>query len=300
MKRLPAELNTLLSELNAVENAPMAQYTSFRTGGSASILVEPDSAEHTAELLRLIKAARVEYCIIGNGSNLLVSDSGLDLIVVRIGERLSRVERQGDEIIADAGASLSAVAKQSVQWGLMGLEWAAGIPGTVGGAVAMNAGAYGGETANVLKSVSYIENGAIIEEDATKDNFGYRLSPYSAPERIVMRARFALENDDGGAYERMLDYSKRRREKQPVNYPSAGSTFKRPQGNFAGALIEQAGLKGLSVGGAEVSTLHAGFIINKGGATSSDVYALIRQVQKSVFEHSGVKLELEVKLLGEF
>lgn len=300
MKQLPAELKTLLSELNAVENAPMAQYTSFKTGGSASILVEPDSIEHMAELLRLIEMAGIQYHIIGNGTNLLVSDSGLDSIVVRIGERLSRIERQGNEIIADAGASFSSVAKQSVQWGLMGLEWAAGIPGTVGGAVAMNAGAYGGETANVLKSVSYIEKGTVVEENVARSDFGYRLSPYTAPERVVVGVSFLLQNDDGGAHERMLDYSKRRREKQPVNYPSAGSTFKRPTDNFAGALIEQAGLKGMSIGGAEVSTLHAGFIINTGGATSSDVYALIKQVQSRVLEHSRVRLELEVKLLGNF
>ena len=230
----------------------------------------------------------------------MISDKGLDAIVVRIGEKMANVERSGRTIIAGAGASYAAMAKQSVQWGLMGLEWAAGIPGTVGGAVAMNAGAYGGETADALKTVTYAENGAIIKETVDKTAFGYRLSPYCAPERIVIEAEFELNDDDGGAYERMTDYNKRRREKQPVNYPSAGSVFKRPEGHFAGALIEQAGLKGTRIGGAEVSTLHAGFIVNAGGATSRNVYELIRLVQQKVKEHSGVQLETEVKLLGEF
>ena len=258
MKELPFELKRMLDALGAKENVPMAQYTSFKTGGSVRILAEPDTAEHTAELMRLIEAAGVEHYVIGNGTNLLISDKGLDAIVVRIGEKMANVERSGCTIIAGAGASYAAMAKQSVQWGLMGLEWAAGIPGTVGGAVAMNAGAYGGETADALKTVTYAENGAIIKETVDKTAFGYRLSPYCAPERIVIEAEFELNDDDGSAYERMTDYNKRRREKQPINYPSAGSVFKRPEGHFAGALIEQAGLKGTRIGGAEVSTLHAG------------------------------------------
>ena len=245
MKELPFELKRMLDALNAKENVPMAQYTSFKTGGSARILAEPDTAEHAAELMRLIEAAGVEHYVIGNGTNLLISDNGLDAIVVRIGEKMANVERSGRTIVAGAGASYAAMAKQSVQWGLMGLEWAAGIPGTVGGAVAMNAGAYGGETANALKTVTYAENGAIIKENADKTAFGHRLSPYCA-------------------------------------------------------LIDQADLKGTRIGGAEGSTLHAGFIINAGGATSRDVYELIRFVQQKVKEHSGVQLETEVKLLGEF
>ena len=158
----------------------------------------------------------------------------------------------------------------------------------------------GGETVDALKTVTYAENGAIIKETVDKTAFGHRLSPYCAPERIVIGAEFELNDDDGSAYEKMTDYNKRRREKQPINYPSAGSVFKRPEGHFAGALIEQAGLKGTRIGGAEVSTLHAGFIINAGGATSRDVYELIRLVQQKVKEHSGVQLETEVKLLGEF
>ncbi len=300
MKELPFELKRMLDALNAKENVPMAQYTSFKTGGNARILAEPDTAEHAAELMRLIEAEGIEHYVIGNGTNLLISDNGLDAIVVRIGEKMANVERSGRTIVAGAGASYAAMAKQSVQAGLMGLEWAAGIPGTVGGAVAMNAGAYGGETVDTLKTVTYAENGAIIKETVDKNAFGHRLSPYSAPERIVIEAEFELTEDDGGAYERMTDYNKRRREKQPISYPSAGCIFKRPEGYFAGALIDQAGLKGTRIGGAEVSTLHAGFIINASGATSRDVYELIRLVQQKVKEHSGVQLETEVKLLGEF
>ena len=172
MKELPFELKRMLDALGAKENVPMAQYTSFKTGGSVRILAEPDTAEHTAELMRLIEVAGVEHYVIGNGTNLLISDKGLDAIVVRIGEKMANVERSGRTIIAGAGASYAAMAKQSVQWGLMGLEWAAGIPGTVGGAVAMNAGAYGGETADALKTVIYAENGAIIKETVDKTAFG--------------------------------------------------------------------------------------------------------------------------------
>ena len=298
MKELPFELKRMLDALGAKENVPMAQYTSFKTGGSVRILAEPDTAEHTAELMRLIEAAGVEHYVIGNGTNLLISDKGLDAIVVRIGEKMANVERSGRTIIAGAGASYAAMAKQSVQWGLMGLEWAAGIPGTVGGAVAMNAGAYGGEIKQVLTKVEYIEDGAVCSVEPEDSDLGYRFSRFAAPERIVLSAEFSLSPDDGMTKERMKDYSERRRAKQPLTYPSAGSTFKRPAGYYAGALIEQADLKGVSVGGAEVSTLHAGFIINKGGATSEDVKRLIELVQERVYENSGVALETEVKFIG--
>lgn len=180
----------------------------------------------------------------------------------------------------------------------MGLEWAAGIPGTVGGAVAMNAGAYGGEIKQVLTKVEYIEDGAVCSVEPEDSDLGYRFSRFAAPERIVLSAEFSLSPDDGMTKERMKDYSERRRAKQPLTYPSAGSTFKRPAGYYAGALIEQADLKGVSVGGAKVSTLHAGFIINKGGATSEDVKRLIELVQERVYENSGVTLETEVKFIG--
>lgn len=184
----------------------------------------------------------------------------------------------------------------------MGLEWAAGIPGSVGGAIAMNAGAYGGEVAETVHRITYMDatSGTLVDEAPAEEMFGYRFSAYRAPDRIVVSAAFSLMPDDGGAKARMAEYTAKRREKQPLAYPSAGSTFKRPAGNFAGALIEQAGLKGVRVGGAEVSSLHAGFIINAGGATSTDVYNLIRCVQRVVHAQSGIWLEPEVRLLGSF
>lgn len=300
MKELSAPLAALINELGAVENASMARYTSFRTGGNARLVVEPNSVESASELIRMLEEEAIEHIVIGNGTNLLVSDKGLDMVVVRIAERMSGIEIKGSTMRALAGASYAAAAKKSVQQGLLGLEWAAGIPGTVGGAVVMNAGAYGGDTASRLKTVTYLENGKTIKEIVNKPQFSYRSSPYSAKGRTVLEAEFELEADDGTAHAKMLDYNARRREKQPLAYPSAGSTFKRPQGHFAGALIEQAGLKGKRIGGAEVSTLHAGFIINAGGATSEDVYALIKLVQEEVLKQNGVKLELEVRVLGEF
>lgn len=300
MKQNSDRLQATLSKLGARENAPMSQYTSFRTGGNAKTLVEPDSPEALAELIAALEACGEDYIVIGNGTNLLVSDDGIENTVIRIGEKMGSVRAGGSRFFAQAGASFSALAKATVEAGFMGLEWAAGIPGSVGGAVAMNAGAYGGETADHLAEVSYYEKGRIVMEKAEPASFGYRKSPYAYPERIVLCAQFELLPDDGGAAGRMREYTAARRAKQPLAYPSAGSTFKRPEGNFAGALIEQAGLKGKRIGGAEVSTLHAGFLINAGGATSMDVYALIRYVQQAVYTHSGVMLEPEVKLVGSF
>ncbi|HWQ58477.1 MAG TPA: UDP-N-acetylmuramate dehydrogenase [Clostridia bacterium] len=283
-----------------MRDAGMAAYTSFRTGGRAKLVLDAGGREEI--LLASAQAARLDvpYYIIGNGTNLLVSDRGLDALVVRVGERIGRTAREGNRFEAEAGASLAAFAKGAVEAGFSGLEWAAGIPGTVGGAVAMNAGAYGGEIAQVLKEVTVIENGAVARVAVRPDNMGYRRSAFRAPGRIVLSACFELPEDDGSAAVRMREYNAARREKQPLSFPSAGSTFKRPQGYFAGRLIEEAGLKGARIGGAEVSRLHAGFLINAGGATSADVYALIRFVQHRVYEHSGVTLEPEVMLLGDF
>lgn len=283
--------------------APMAQYTSFRTGGAARILAEPVSARALSEGISLAAELALPYYVIGNGSNLLVSDKGLDAVVFRIADSMSRVCFDGLNVYVEAGALLSTVAKRSVELSYAGLEWAAGIPGTVGGAIAMNAGAYSGEMADVLTHVIWLdpETGVITNSAVSKENFSYRSSPYRAPERIAVAAQLLLCRDtDGSAKERMDAYNAKRREKQPLAWPSAGSTFKRPQGAFAGALIEQAGLKGLAVGGAEVSTLHAGFIINKGGATSKDIYTLMQRVAFEVKEKSGYELEPEVRLLGDF
>jgi len=285
------------------QNVPMSLYTSFRTGGPARVLAEPESTRALSEAIYLAKDMGLPFVVIGNGSNLLVSDNGINAVVFRIADSMAGICFDGLRVYLQGGALLSTAAKRSVELGYTGLEWAAGIPGTIGGAIAMNAGAYGGEIADVLTNVIWLdpETGIVVDSNVSAVDFSYRSSPYCAPGRIVVAAEFLLAKDtDGSARERMTEYTAKRREKQPLSYPSAGSTFKRPQGAFAGALIEQAGLKGLRIGGAEVSTLHAGFIINAGGATSADIYNLMQRVAVEVKEKSGCDLEPEVRLLGDF
>ena len=271
--------------------------TTFKAGGSLALLAEPKTAEEVCMLLSHAEKYSVPHYIIGNGSNLLIPDEGCDMLFVRLSGELTQFKNEGARYICGAGASMASVAKRSVADGYMGLEWAAGIPGTVGGAVAMNAGAYGGEVKQVLKSVKAFMGGELVEIEVSDEAMGYRRSAYSYPNMTVLEVVFELCADDGGAAARMEDYSQRRRDKQPLTYPSAGSTFKRPEGHFAGALIEGAGLKGFSVGGACVSEKHAGFIINKGGASASDILELIRRVRLAVLEKYGVDLEPEVKIL---
>ncbi|MBR3382101.1 MAG: UDP-N-acetylmuramate dehydrogenase [Clostridia bacterium] len=271
--------------------------TTFKVGGPLALLAEPSDAASAEKLISYITEKEIPYYIIGNGSNLLIPDEGVDKLFIRFAGELADFRIEGNELICGAGASMASAAKRSVAEGLMGLEWAAGIPGTVGGAVAMNAGAYGGEIKQVLKEVTVIEGGKLKTVKAEDSAMGYRRSAYSFPGMTVLEAVFSLRPDDGGAASRMEDYSRRRREKQPLSYPSAGSTFKRPEGHFAGALIEKAGLKGFSVGGAQVSEKHAGFVINTGNATASDVMEVIRSVRQAVFESEGVMLEPEVKIL---
>lgn len=280
--------------------ADLSQITSFRTGGQAGLLLSAQSGEEVLYAVRAAQELGVRYHVFGNATNMLVSDRGLDALVIRIAQGLSAFAREGDSFLAQAGAPLAAFAKATVEAGFSGLEWAAGIPGSVGGAVAMNAGAYGGEIARSLVEVTALAQGEIQTITVESKDFGYRKSRFRAPERIVLSARFSLIPDDGTALSRMQEFNRVRREKQPLQFASAGSTFKRPVGNYAGGLIEAAGLKGTRVGGAQVSEQHAGFIVNTGGATSADVYALIRLVQARVYENSGVRLEPEVMLLGDF
>lgn len=279
------------------EDMTGAECTSFKTGGRISLFVYPSSEDEAVLLFDHLKMTGVPFFIIGNGSNLLVPDEGLDTVIVKLSGELAEHKLVDNMLIAGAGASLAAVSKHSVLNGFAGLEWAAGIPGTVGGAVAMNAGAYGGEIKDVLCSVTVYKNGRIMKILNTDGSMGYRRSEFAFPNMIVLSAEFKLLPDDGSAKARMDEYNERRREKQPLSFPSAGSTFKRPKGHYAGALIEQAGLKGASVGGAQVSEKHAGFIINRGGATSDDVKELIKLVENTVFEKYGVWLEPEVKIL---
>ena len=292
-------LERVLGGMNFKKYVPMRDYTTFKIGGECLAMVEPASAQEVMLALETAAECGIDTFIMGNGSNLLVSDRGINKLVIRIAERMSSVETSGNTVMAQAGALLSSVAKLSVSRGLMGLEWASGIPGSIGGSVAMNAGAYGGELSDCVKRVDFIKNGRFYSDAVEKGDFGYRKSLYDSPDITVCGVGMELCPDNGGAAERMREYTAMRRAKQPLAYPSAGSTFKRPEGYYAGALIEGAGLKGFSVGGAEVSTLHAGFIINKGGATADDVKDLIFEIQKRVFEKYGVMLETEIKYVGE-
>ena len=281
-----------------LQNAPMSQYTSFRIGGAADLMLSPRSPEEILRAVCAAKRAGLPYMIMGNGTNLLVSDEGIEGLVIRINGNLSTIQYEGNRICAYAGTPLAVLAKDTVEKGFSGLEWAAGIPGTLGGAIAMNAGAYEGEIKQTLKSVEYLENGALLSCVPKDGDMGYRTSAFCAPERIVVSGTLELIEDDGKARERMREFTLRRKEKQPLAYPSAGSAFRRPAGSYAGMLIEQAGLKGESVGGAQVSVLHAGFIINRGGATCQDVLTLIQRIIGRVYENSGIQLQPEIKYIG--
>ncbi len=288
-----------LSDLNIRRGVPMRTLTTFRLGGPADAVLFARAEEDVLRAVSACAELEIPCHMIGNGSNLIVRDGGIRGLVVVIGPDMADIVRDGDTVTAGAGISITELSRRAVGMGLMGLEWACGIPGTLGGACAMNAGAYGGEMSHVLKSLRVLEGGRIVDYMAKPEEFGYRHSPYMAPGRVVLSATLFLEPDDGGAAERQADYMQRRKAKQPLSYPSAGSVFKRPPGHFAGALIESAGLKGTRIGDAQVSELHAGFIINLGGATADDVLRLIEHVRTRVRETHGVELECEPRIWGE-
>ena len=280
-------------------NEPMAKHTSFKIGGPADILACPSDAEQLKAAVQAAKECGVAVFIMGNGSNLIVRDGGVRGLVISLGERFSRIRVQGEELTAQAGASLKRVAAAAQEAGLSGLEFAAGIPGTLGGGVAMNAGAYGGQVSDVLVDAQVLLDGEAATLTRAEMEMGYRSTVPLKRGLPVLSARFRLTRDDPEAIaERARRFNALRREKQPLSFPSAGSVFKRPVGQFAGALIEAAGLKGLTVGGAQVSEKHAGFIINLGGATATDVLKLIAEVQRRVQAHAGVWLETEVRIVG--
>lgn len=286
---------------NLRKNEAMKRHTSFHIGGPADTFAEPENADELLELISKLEALGEPYMVMGNGSNLLFGDGGFRGTVICLGKAMSGITVRGSEIHAEAGALLSQVAAAALENGLTGLEFASGIPGSVGGAVVMNAGAYGGEMKDVLSEVEIIEmDGSICTVYPEELELGYRSSNVAALSRIVLGAVFRLEEGDKDEIAaRMKELNAKRREKQPLEYPSAGSAFKRPEGYFAGKLIEDAGLKGFSVGDAQVSEKHAGFIINRGEATAADVEALIREIQKRVYENSGVMLEPEIRMTGE-
>ena len=280
----------------------MKKHTTFRTGGPAAYYVTPFSEKEIAAVVSLCRRKHVPYYILGNGSNLLVSDKGYDGVVISMTKGFSGIEVQDQTVTAGSGALLSRIAKAALEESLTGLEFAAGIPGTLGGAVVMNAGAYGGEMKQVLQSVSVLtKEGQVKEIPAEKLELGYRKSCIQREGYVVLSAKLLLKKGEKAEIQaQMEDFAARRREKQPLEYPSGGSTFKRPEGYFAGKLIEDAGLKGFTVGGAQVSEKHSGFVINRNNATSSEVYELCQQVQARVMEKFGVSLEMEVKRLGDF
>lgn len=292
----------IVGEENVHTDEPMSRHTTFRIGGNADYFVKPGNADEVAAVIVVFREYNIPYFILGNGSNLLVSDDGYRGMIINIMDNMDSVTVDGRIITAQAGAMLVRVSVMARDNALTGLEFASGIPGTIGGAVYMNAGAYGGEMKNVVKTVRAIdEYGRIYELDSEKMDFSYRHSIVEERKLIVLEVTLELEHGSREAIDdRMKELAEARRSKQPLEYPSAGSTFKRPEGYFAGKLIMDAGLRGYSVGGAQVAEKHCGFVINKGGATASDVVELIRDVQHDVDDKFGVTLEPEVKMLGEF
>lgn len=296
------KLKNIVSQEYIMTDEPMKNHTTFRVGGPADYFVMPQEAGEIREVAALCRREEIPYYIVGNGSNLLVSDQGYRGVIVQICRSMSRIEVEGTIIRAQAGALLSAVAARALEHELTGFEFAAGIPGTIGGATVMNAGAYGGEIKDVLKKVTVLTpEGKILEIGRGDLEMGYRTSVISRKGYVTLEAEIELKKGDRTQIRAVMDDLKNRRiSKQPLEYPSAGSTFKRPEGYFAGKLIQDSGLAGFCVGGAQVSEKHCGFVINKGQATAADISELMRQVSDKVEERFGVKLEPEVKRLGEF
>ncbi|MGF0034181.1 UDP-N-acetylmuramate dehydrogenase [Bariatricus sp. SGI.154] len=301
-QRLYNELLEIVTKEQIKIEEPMRRHTTFRVGGPADLFLMPRTPDEVKRIVDLLNKESVPYYILGNGSNLLVSDQGYRGVIVQIYKEMNQIEIEGDVVRAQAGALLSAVANRALEAELAGFEFAAGIPGTLGGACVMNAGAYGGEMKDVLKEVTVLTpDGEMITIPGEKLELGYRTSIIAKKGYIVLEAQIQLHDGEKDAIKAVMDDLKERRvSKQPLEYPSAGSTFKRPEGYFAGKLIQDAGLRGFQVGGAQVSEKHCGFVINKDHATAADVAELMRQVSERVEEQFGVKLEPEVKRLGEF
>ena len=281
---------------------PMKKHTTFRIGGPADYYLCPHSTEELQKILQICRENKLEFFILGNGSNLLVSDKGYRGVVIQLWKNFSDIETEDNTITVKAGALLSKVAAEALEESLTGMEFASGIPGTMGGAVMMNAGAYGGEMKDIIREVTVLtREGELLTLSKEEMNFGYRTSVVKEKGYVVISAVLQLRKGDREEIRKVMDELKERRvTKQPLDMPSAGSTFKRPEGYFAGKLIMDAGLRGFSVGGAQISEKHCGFVVNKGDATAADVLGLIGEVQKRVQEKFGVALEPEVKFLGEF
>lgn len=300
MEKIIEEIKRLNIE-TIKEDESLSKYTTFKIGGPARVLIEAKSDEEVLKLVRFFGEMKEDYLIIGNGSNLLITDAGIERPVIVLDKNFSNITMIDEvTLYAEAGASLKSLANKALDLGLGGLEAISGIPGTVGGAVYMNAGAYGSEIKDVVTKIRYIKDDSIAELDASEANFAHRRSIFQDKGYIILGAYFKLEKKDKkDIEEEQRDYTQRRKDKQPLEYPSAGSVFKRPEGYYASKLIEDAGLKGIAVGGAMVSKKHSGFIINTGSASFDDVVTLIEKVKAIVLEKFAVSLEEEIRIIHE-
>ena len=300
MKKIIEEIKRLNIE-TIKEGESLSKYTTFKIGGPARVLIEAKSDEEVLKLVRRFDEMKEDYLIIGNGSNLLITDAGIERPVIVLDKNFSNITMIDEvTLYAEAGASLKSLANKALDLGLGGLEAISGIPGTVGGAVYMNAGAYGSEIKDVVTKIRYIKDDSIAELDASEANFAHRRSIFQDKGYIILGAYFKLvKKDKKDIEEEQRDYTQRRKDKQPLEYPSAGSVFKRPEGYYASKLIEDAGLKGIAVGGAMVSKKHSGFIINTGSASFDDVVTLIEKVKAIVLEKFAVSLEEEIRIIHE-
>ncbi len=295
------EIKGILPADRFLIDEPMKKHTTFKIGGPADYLIFPSSMEEVTSIFDLLKKHTIPFTILGNGSNVLVLDKGIRGAVVKFNSPMSAIRQEGNTIIAGAGAMLKDVSQFAADCGLTGLEFAIGIPGSIGGAVFMNAGAYDGEMKPIVSNVRAVAStGKVISYAQEELDFGYRHSVFQDNGQAICEVTVSLQPGDSAAIQEKMDgFTERRERKQPLELPSAGSTFKRPEGYFAGTLIEQTGLKGFSVGGAQISAKHAGFVVNSGEATAADVLNLIKEVQRRVYEKNGVKLFPEVRILGE-
>ena len=288
--------------MKIIKDVEMKDYTSFKAGGKANKMVICEREDEVIETLREIKEKNEKYIMLGNGSNTLVKDSGFSGTVIKLGDSFSKIIRTGNNLVCGGNTLMSVVAKYALKEGLMGFEFASGIPGSIGGAFFMNAGAYGGEIKDIAKSAKIISRDTLELKEVGLSDMGlsYRHSVFQENGDIILSVEISLEEGNKSEIEStMKDLAKKRNSKQPVQFPSAGSFFKRPEGHFAGKLIQDSGMKGVSVGGAQVSELHGGFIINKGNATATDIIQLMELVQKKVYEKFGVSLEPEVRIIGD-
>ncbi len=293
-------LKSICGSCTILKDVPMKEHTTMKVGGKAAFMIIPESILCIQKIIKFLSSSNVPFIKIGNGSNLIFRDTGYNGVIIKIGSALSTIDVKDNIIVAMAGASLANVSNKAMEHSLTGLEFASGIPGSIGGAVCMNAGAYDGEMKQVVAETLCVDNkGNLITIKDEEHNFSYRHSRLQDDDLTCLRVKVKLEKGEKSCIQaKMNDLNARRREKQPLNFPSAGSVFKRPPGSFAGKLIDDCGLRGTKIGGAQISDKHCGFIINTGNATAEDVISLIEYVQEKVYKNSGTRLELEVKIIG--